>query len=375
MELYKRVRLILGMNVLCMIMLGCGPESAEEQFALAQQYASGNGASKNEQLALKWFLASADQGYLSSQLELVRIYRDGVGIRPDLAASVQWLTLAALQGHIRSQFDLSVAYRNGSGVKADPAESLKWLGMAAEQGDPGSQVVLGYSYELGYGGIFDFEAAVHWYQKAADQKLPQALFRLGKAYDSGLGGLEEDNDKAIELFKLAEESGVEESRDAVESVLEEIEEDRLTAESLAKYREDHRILSEVVYGRVGEEITCVGLTLYVYQILPYQPTNEFDVIESGYYRIAAEIGLRNDFSRKKFMGSFQLKNSKFNLSDDTGKVWTQWGIPPSPELEDTVMLGGQIVRGWVSFEVPVTIRSGYLVFEFVFPSEPIKVRF
>ena len=60
-------------------------------------------------------------------------------------------------------------------------------------------------YHIGvvYMNIPNSVAALKWMEMAADQKHPQALHNIGWWYDNGFGHINEDNDKAVEYYRLA----------------------------------------------------------------------------------------------------------------------------------------------------------------------------
>ena len=88
------------------------------------------------------------------------------GIR-DQDEAVKWFHAAAEQGLAAAQNNLGVLYYTGTGVDLDYGESAKWLRLAAEQGFAIAQTHLGYLYEKGTGVPLDYVAAYIWYSVAA----------------------------------------------------------------------------------------------------------------------------------------------------------------------------------------------------------------
>jgi TPR repeat protein len=137
---------------------------------------------------------------------------------------------------VASCIDLGKAYAEGNGVDADPAKAttlfrsaceaasaigcLEWAGAlrdagpqnakryadlyrrACEGGALGACVELGGLYEDGEGVAQDDLRARILYQKACDQGFGPACTTLGVRYQDGIGGLDEDPDKALELYRL-----------------------------------------------------------------------------------------------------------------------------------------------------------------------------
>jgi TPR repeat protein len=328
---------------LLMLFAGCGPTDKDEQFLLAKKYSIGDGVSPDSEKALKWYRAAAVQGHAEAQITLSEIYHDGVG------------------------------------VTKSKSESLKWLEAAVAQGDARAQVLLGLKHEIGEDVPRNYQEAVRLYQMAAESGFSLGQLHLADMYNEGLG-VEEDNGKAIELYSAALEQGLEEARELLGEVQLEIQVEigeyeilnavkQRLAENVEKINEKYRVLKEPVYGQVREEITCVGMTLYVYQVVPYSSQNVYDMPESGYYRIAAEIGIQNLAPSNPL----QVNPAAFKVLDEAGNSWSRGGIQPEPRLDSIDLRTGEIVRGWVSFDVPTTFRRGYLVMTLSLAGAPIYV--
>lgn len=101
--------------------------------------------------------------------------------------------------------------------------SLRDLKAAANEGKADAQFVLGLKYEKGDEVEDNCVEAARWYQKSAHQGHPYARFNLGLCYESGLG-VNLDWHKALELYRLAEKSGVVEAPIRIEILVKKIEE-------------------------------------------------------------------------------------------------------------------------------------------------------
>ena len=62
-------------------------------------YRYGQGVSKDEKAAVKWFLLSADQGLAFSQINLGQMYSLGLGVAQDFEEAFKWMSRAAEQGY------------------------------------------------------------------------------------------------------------------------------------------------------------------------------------------------------------------------------------------------------------------------------------
>ena len=100
---------------------------------------------------LEWF-TSAGQGLALAQYLVAEMYISGEGVSKNEAEAAKWFSKAAEQGHAISQAKLGVMYDLGRGVPENDVEAVKWFRKAAEQGDADGQTGLGFSYATG-GGI------------------------------------------------------------------------------------------------------------------------------------------------------------------------------------------------------------------------------
>ncbi|MCH9005966.1 MAG: TonB family protein [Proteobacteria bacterium] len=109
---------------------------ANAQFLLGSLYAQGHGVQQDDSLALRWYLAAAEQDNAGAAYALGEMYLEGRGIRTSAKKAAQWFQAAAHQGHRDAQMKLSELYRNGVGVKKDTAEASMWSCFAGATGGP-----------------------------------------------------------------------------------------------------------------------------------------------------------------------------------------------------------------------------------------------
>jgi hypothetical protein len=84
----------------------------------------------------------ADQGNAEAQFLIGHMYRTGQGITKDETEAVRWYRLAAEQGNSDGEYMLGAAYAFGSGVPKDYQQAEKWFLRAAKQGDLQAQEAL-----------------------------------------------------------------------------------------------------------------------------------------------------------------------------------------------------------------------------------------
>jgi len=154
------------------------------------------------------FIRKAESGDAQAQFELGRMYDNGQGVTKDEAEAVRWYRKAAEQGHEWAQYDLGVAYDNGEGVAKDATEALRWYRKAAEQGDSDAQYSLGVAYHEAQGVTKDDAEAVRWFRKAAERGSAEAQLTLGQMYDSGQGIRKNKAEAALWYRKAAEQGNV-----------------------------------------------------------------------------------------------------------------------------------------------------------------------
>jgi TPR repeat protein len=159
----------------------------EAQYWLGYIYEEGRIVQKDARQSERWFLKSADQGYVPAERVLGLVYW-----KDDPVKAALWLQTAAKHGDSEAQFSLGIAYEQGSFGTTNYKEALNWIQKSAKQGHPDAQVSLGQMYEYGEGVKQNYSMAAKWYRKAAEH-VPnlggagQGRIDLGILYEQGLG--------------------------------------------------------------------------------------------------------------------------------------------------------------------------------------------
>lgn len=170
------------------------------QFLVGNIYKEGHGVPKDINIALAWFLKSANQGHSMGQMfaadillkqenyvaaspwekklaeqgfpncmyTLGKMYELGRGVPKDVETGVRWIKASAEKGFVTAQGNLGVMYYMGMNVAKDEKLGIEWISKAAEQGEASSQTMLGMMYNNGEGVEKDMGKAVYWLQKAVD---------------------------------------------------------------------------------------------------------------------------------------------------------------------------------------------------------------
>ena len=109
--------------------------NADAQYNLGVMYRTGDGVSKDNKAAAKWYTRAAEQGHASAQYNLGTMYDNGQGVPQDYKAAVKWCRLAAEQGYALAQYNLGTMYQFGHGVIQDNIYAHMWYNIAASSGD------------------------------------------------------------------------------------------------------------------------------------------------------------------------------------------------------------------------------------------------
>ena len=113
------------------------------QFVLGKIFDYGNGGvEQNQEVAVRWYLRAAEQGYPGAQFNLGNCYQLGEGVKEDKGQAVYWYRQAALQGDADSQYMLGLCYASGEGVTKSTPKAIEWLQKSSRQGHRLAQDIL-----------------------------------------------------------------------------------------------------------------------------------------------------------------------------------------------------------------------------------------
>ena len=205
-----------------------------------QEVLTNSNDTENQRDAIKWYTASASQGYLPAQNDLgviyVHLYEESNGKNSQkLEMAKEWFQKAADQDYAPSQFNLCIIsehentaaewarqaadqgyppaqnhlgslYYHGNGVDKTPKLSVKWFRAAAEQGYPPAQHNLGICYEKGFGIDKNLEQAFRWWKKAAKQGDADGQFAVALSYWLG-DSVGKDDEEALKWYRKAANQG------------------------------------------------------------------------------------------------------------------------------------------------------------------------
>lgn len=113
------------------------------QFVLGKIFDYGNGGvEQNQEVAVRWYLRAAEQGYPGAQFNLGNCYQLGEGVKENKEQAVYWYRQAALQGDADSQYMLGLCYASGEGVTKSTPKAIEWLQKSSRQGNRLAQDIL-----------------------------------------------------------------------------------------------------------------------------------------------------------------------------------------------------------------------------------------
>jgi len=179
--------------------------NASAQYRLGRMYADGEGVSKDNTEAAKWFRKAAEQGF-TPENRITFLLGLEAFILDDYKTALENFRKAAEQGYAVAQYLLGAMYNEGRGVPENDTLAVKWYRKAAEQGYADAYRILGFMYATGQGvPKYDTEA-VKWYRKAAEQGDATAQLNLGIMYNEGRG-MPENDTEAVKWYRKAAEQG------------------------------------------------------------------------------------------------------------------------------------------------------------------------
>ena len=193
------------------------------QYYIGYLYLYGLGVMKNEERALQYIQAAADQDYDTAQALLGFLYDEGRILPQDKRKAIFYYKKAAAAGNTSALLNLGLAYHKGEGVTQDDQTAIsmlqkvsldqqplagRYLGQiylsnptlenryqkavqaysaSANKGDIGSFYALAQIFYRDEYGMLDKAKAIDFYTYAASQGYLPAQYFLGTMYVNGEG--------------------------------------------------------------------------------------------------------------------------------------------------------------------------------------------
>jgi enhanced entry protein EnhC len=173
-------------------------KDAVADYYLGRIYLYGYGQLKNTDLALRYFLTSAEKGYLPA-VQFMAKYSLMQNKNPEEA--VRWYKQAANEGDVNAQLFLAAAYLYGVGVKQNMDTASRYYIDAAKSGNALAQYALAENF-INSRHSSNNKLGLIWLSKSAANGNPKALTKLGMIYIAGKLATKDLN-KGISLLNQA----------------------------------------------------------------------------------------------------------------------------------------------------------------------------
>jgi enhanced entry protein EnhC len=156
-------------------------KDAVADYYLGRLYLYGYGQLKNTDLAMRYFVKSAEKGYLPA-IQLMARYSLIHDKNPEQA--VRWFKQAAADGDINSQLFMAASYLYGVGVKKNTDTASRYYIDAAKSGNAIAQYALAENFiDSRHSG--NNKLGLIWLSKSATNGNPKAQTKLGSLYIAG----------------------------------------------------------------------------------------------------------------------------------------------------------------------------------------------
>ena len=142
-------------------------DQADELCKYAVQYASGDGASRDQAEAVRYFRMAADKGSLEALVNLGAAYQHGNGVPVNYAEAMKYFSAAAHAGVYSAYHNMGNMYLEGhDDIQQDYSEAARCYRQAADKGHDDSQYGMGVLCAAGKGVPRDPVQAFMWYNLA-----------------------------------------------------------------------------------------------------------------------------------------------------------------------------------------------------------------
>lgn len=144
------------------------------QYQLAQCYAQGKGVTQNLQIAIKWYISSAEKGHLEANKILAKFYEQN----KDYINAFKCFVKIAKTGDLSALFKVGYYVQHGLGTTQNKPEAFKCYLHLAHKGYMYAQYQLALCYEKGDGIEQNLIEAIKWYTLSAQQGYSLAKDKL-----------------------------------------------------------------------------------------------------------------------------------------------------------------------------------------------------
>jgi TPR repeat protein len=288
--------------------------------------ANGDGIEKNLTGAFEYYLKAAQKGYLDAIIEVGIYYRDGIGCNRNAKESTEWFLKAANANNSSGMFETGINYINGNGFEVNKQEGFKWLLKSAENDFDEAISEVADCYNDGIGVEKNQVEALKWYRKAAEKNDLDACYQIGNYYYCGCGGLEQDYEKAFEIWNKAYNNGKCNNADIINSLFDcyyygKGTDKSYTAAAEILRNKDIKIsgslrrLGTIYYYGHGIEKDYKLALKYLMESLDLSPTNSRTLCQLGI------INLEGNAVEKNYKEAFELFKKASVESDNNSHIY------------------------------------------------------
>ena len=178
-------------------------------FQLASMNLYGFYLTKNIERALELFRENANRGDPDSAYQIAVMYYSGIDIEKSDSKSSHWFHLAAQLGFEDAFLFTGNAYLNGLGIKQDSKKAMSWYNKSSKSKSEFAKHAYGQlalMHENAIGIPNNYIKAIEYHEKALLAGNNNSAMALGILFIQGKGASVDIN-KAVKLFRLAEENG------------------------------------------------------------------------------------------------------------------------------------------------------------------------
>jgi TPR repeat protein len=208
-------------------------------------YYNGIGVKKDDKKAFDYSLRAADMNEPMGMGNVGLCYLNGIGVDKDSDKGVKWLNSAAKRGNTMARLSLSSLYKEGNLVSKNPMLAKSMLIRAANQGNSRAMLLLAVNAltteksnkdEVATNARerrrgrdkttatrdrrknrrpnakskedLDLARGKKWLEQSADSSFIPAMTVLASLFETGSLGYEKNEEKALEWYKKAAQSGL-----------------------------------------------------------------------------------------------------------------------------------------------------------------------
>ena len=163
---------------------------------VGQCYANGLGVERNFEAAYGWYMKSANNDNTDGIVHMADALYDGIGTTEDKNAAGVAYERAYKAGNTHATFRLGICYENGWGVEKNLTTAFRLYTEAAANECDGADAA-----------AMRIEVPARYWGPAFNGNDADAQYNLAMCYRVGNTGLEQNNEAAFKLFRMAADQG------------------------------------------------------------------------------------------------------------------------------------------------------------------------